>query len=178
MLNPWLFALICLFGLSLSAAAETPPAPDYADPKTWAAYPGIPGPEEDTPDGIAKTPLTQRNAVDVFFIHPTTYLALSIGNARYDEEGPTRVRLENGVLRLQASVFNHCCRIFAPRYRQASLKGITSASAEGSIHAIRLLQERIIGTASSHRLIAAYVPGSALPHEIEEKGLPICRTPA
>ena len=214
MLNRLLLALICLSSTSLSAAAETPPAPNYADPKTWAAYPGTPGTEEATPDGIAKTPLSERNAVDVFFIHPTTYLTLSIGNAHYDESGATRTRLENGVLRFQASVFNHCCRIFAPRYRQASLKGITSSSAEGlasadlaysdvlrafdyylahennrrpfiiaghsqgSIHAIRLLQERIIGTPLSHRLIAAYVPGSALPHEVQEKGLPICRTPA
>jgi hypothetical protein len=214
MLNRCLLALICLSSTSLSAAAETPPAPNYADPKTWAAYPGTPGPEEDTPDGIAKTPLSERKGVDVFFIHPTTYLALSIGNARYDETGATRTRLENGVLRFQASVFNHCCRIFVPRYRQASLKGITSSSAEGfasadlaysdvlrafdyylskenngrpfiiaghsqgSIHAIRLLQERIIGTPLMHRLIAAYVPGSALPREIEAKGLPICRTPA
>lgn len=210
--NRWLFALICLGRLSLPAAAATPPAPDYADRNSWAAYPGIPGPEEDTPDSVAKTPLTQRNAVDVFFIHPTTYLTLIIGNARYDEDGPTRTRLENGVLRFQASVFNHCCRIFAPRYRQASLKGITATTPEGfataelaysdvlrafdyylahdnhgrpfiiaghsqgSIHAIRLLQERIIGTPLSHRLIAAYVPGSALPHEIDAKGLSVCST--
>lgn len=200
--------------ISLTATAETPPAPDYADPNTWAAYAGKPGPEEDTPSGIAKTPLSERNGVDVFFIHPTTYLTLSIGNARFDESGATRTRLENGVLKFQASVFNHCCRIFAPRYRQASLKSITATSPEGfasadlaysdvrrafdyyiahenngrpfiiaghsqgSIHAIRLLQERIIGTPLSHRLIAAYVPGSALPRDIEEKGLPICRTPA
>ena len=72
MLNRCLLALICLSSTSLSAAAETPPAPNYADPKTWAAYPGTPGTEEATPDGIAKTPLSERNAVDVFFIHPTT----------------------------------------------------------------------------------------------------------
>lgn len=208
----WLIPLISLFGLSLTAAAA-PPAPDYADRNSWAAYPGAPGPEEDTPEGVAKTPLTQRNAVDVFFIHPTTYLTLSIGNARYDESGATRTRLEIGVLRFQASVFNHCCRIFAPRYRQASLKGITATIPEGfatadlaysdvlrafdyylahynhgrpfiiaghsqgSIHAIRLLQERIIATPLMHRLIAAYAPGSSLPMEIEAKGLPICRTP-
>jgi Protein of unknown function (DUF3089) len=127
-INRRLISLICFSSLALSCAgAPTPPAPDYADPNTWAAYPGKPGPEEDTPAGIATTPLTERSGVDVFFIHPTTYLTLAIGNARYDESGATRTRLENGVLKFQASVFNHCCRIFAPRYRQASLKGITSA---------------------------------------------------
>ena len=44
-----------------------------------------------------------------------------MGDARYDEPGATRTRLEQGVLRFQASAFNDCCRIYAPRYRQASL---------------------------------------------------------
>ena len=199
---------------SLAAAEQTPPAPDYADPTSWAARPSdMPGHEEDTPAGVEKGILGQRNEVDVFFIHPTTYLRLSIGNARYDEPGATRLMLENGVLKFQASVFNGCCRIFAPRYRQASFKGIITATPEGfataeiaysdvlrafdyylahenygrpffiaghsqgSIHAIRLLQERIIGTPLAKRLIAAYVLGSSLPRAIEEKGLPICTTP-
>jgi len=67
----------------------------------------------------------QRDRVDVFFIHPMTYLARSFGNARYVEPGEPRARLENGVLRFQASVFNLCCRSFAPRCRQASLGAIT-----------------------------------------------------
>lgn len=219
MLTRTCFTLIAAsaYCLSLSAAVagQPPPAPDYADPNTWAAHPGDrPGPEEDTPADVAKAILAQRDAVDVFFIHPTTYLALFIGNARYDEGGQTLSRLENGVLKFQASVFNGCCRIFAPRYRQASLKGIISATPEGfatadlaysdvlrafdyylehdnkgrpfiiaghsqgSIHAIRLLQERITGTPLAKRLIVALIPGSSLPRAIEEKGLPICRTPA
>lgn len=202
--------------LSLAALAEQiPPAPDYADLKSWAARPSDTlGHEEDTPAGVEKGILGERNAVDVFFIHPTTYLRFSIGNARYDEPGATRLMLENGVLKFQASVFNGCCRIFAPRYRQASFKGIITATPEGfataelaysdvlrafdyyiahdnygrpffiaghsqgSIHAIRLLQERIIGTPLAKRLIAAYVIGSSLPKAIADKGLPICATPS
>src|SRR5271163_381882 len=89
---------VCFNCPSLAAAAQTPPAPDYANPESWAARPSdTPGHEEDTPAGVAKGILGQRNAVDVFFIHPTTYLRLSVGNAHYDESGATRLMLENGV---------------------------------------------------------------------------------
>ncbi len=112
-------------------------------------------------------------------------------------------------MRFQASVFDGCCQIFAPRYRQASLRAITSNTAagyaaadlaysdvarafteflavnsnrpfilashsQGSIHALRLLQERIIGTPLQRRLVVAYVIGLALPEQIAEIGLPIC----
>ena len=210
--------LIVAFACCLSLAAfggQIPRAPDYAEPDSWAARPrDARGHEEDTPAGAATGILGERNAVDVFFLHPTTYLKFSIGNARYDEPGATRLMLENGVLKLQASVFNGCCRIFAPRYRQASFKGIVTATPEGfataelaysdvlrafdsyiahdnygrpffiaghsqgSIHAIRLLQERIIGTPLAKQLIAAYVIGASLPRAIAEKGLPICAAPA
>jgi hypothetical protein len=190
------------------------PAPDYSRAESWAAHPAHSGTEEDVPAGVKKKSLAERDAVDVFFIHPTTYIFAGISNARFDEPGLTRRVIDDGVLRFQASVFNGCCRIFAPRYRQASLKGIITASAEGfatadlaysdvlrsfdyfvahdnqgrpfiiaghsqgSIHAIRLLQERIVGTPLAKRLVAAYVPGSSLPRAIADKGLPICGTPS
>jgi len=49
-------------------------------------------------------------SADVFFVHPTTYFG-GASNARFDEPGITRRRLEQGVLRFQASTFNGCCRI-------------------------------------------------------------------
>jgi pimeloyl-ACP methyl ester carboxylesterase len=150
---------------------------------------------------------------DVFFIHPTTYLSSVMGNAAFDVAGETTARVDDVVLRFQASVFNGCCRIFAPRYRQASLHAVTTDSAEayaiddlaygdvarafaaflqqtgdrpfiiashsqGSIHAMRLLQERIIGTPLQKRLVAAYVIGVALPTQIEQRGLPVCQSAA
>jgi Protein of unknown function (DUF3089) len=196
------------------APDKSPPAPDYSRAESWAAHPAHSGTEEDTPAGVDKKSLAVRAAVDVFFIHPTTYIFAGISNARFDEPGLTRRVIDDGVLRFQASVFNGCCRIFAPRYRQASLKGIITASPEGfatadlaysdvlrafdhylahdnqgrpfiiaghsqgSIHAIRLLQERIVGTPLARRLVAAYVPGSSLPRAIADKGLSICRTPS
>lgn len=207
-----LLAVVVYASPALSRQTSAPPAPDYAQTQSWAAYPGRSTHAEDTPEGVERGDERERERVDVFFIHPTTYLTFSISNARYDEPGPTRWRIDNGVLRFQASVFNGCCRIFAPLYRQASLPGIMSTEpagfataalaysdvlrafdyylahenhgrpfiiaghSQGSIHAIRLLQERIIGTPLAARMIAAYVPGSSLPQDIEHQGLPICKS--
>jgi hypothetical protein len=218
-LRVWMLTLLCaVFSISTPAAPAAPPkggdppAPDYARPDAWAAFPGHPNNAEQTPEGVSAGSPAQRDRVDVFFIHPTTYLSESFGNARYDEPGETRARLENGVLRFQTSVFNGCCRIFVPRYRQASLGAIVSSEPEtvadtdlaysdvrrafdyyiahdnggrpfilashsqGSIHAMRLLQERIIHTPLASRMVAAYVIGSSLPAAIAQRGLPICQT--
>jgi hypothetical protein len=183
-------------------------APDYSLSAAWLALPGHPNNSDNTPEGIV--PGTARDRVDVFFIHPTTYLAKSFGNAPYNAGGETGARLENGVLRFQASVFNGCCRIFAPHYRQASLGAITSSDpraieatslaysdvlrafdfyishynegrpfilashSQGSIHAMRLLQERILRGPLAKRMVAAYVIGSSLPKAIAEQGAPVC----
>ncbi|MGZ4056637.1 MAG: DUF3089 domain-containing protein, partial [Bacteroidia bacterium] len=58
--------------------------------------------------------------VDVFFIHPTTYIKAKSWNANLDDEelnGST----DKGPILNQASVFNGSCKIYAPRYRQAAL---------------------------------------------------------
>src|SRR5262249_16253736 len=187
------------------------PAPDYASASAWAAWPGRPGGANAVP---ANFPAHDRQAEargDVFFIHPTTYLYLLPGNAPYDAAGRSKTLIESYVLRFQASAFNGCCRIFAPRYRQASLGtffrlGPNSAAAlnlaysdvlrafdyylahenhgrpfiiashsQGSIHAMRLLQERVAGTPLQGQLVAAYAVGSSLPQDIEKSGLPVCR---
>jgi hypothetical protein len=194
-----------------AAGADAPPAPDYAQPDAWVAWPGRPSDADVVPPGILE-PLPAARA-DVFFVHPTTYLFGSAPNARYDEPGATGRQIRRGVLRFQASAFNGCCRIYAPLYRQASIHAfmhaddaqaqaafdlaysdvlrafdyylrhenqgrpfIIASHSQGSLHAMRLLQERVAGTALLHRLVAAYVIGYDIPQEIERRGIPLCRT--
>lgn len=208
-------ACLALSGLAAWSAdrwnpgsAGTLPAPDYTQPDAWAARPGLDSHANDTPAGV---PRAEDPAVDVFFIHPTTYLKPVIGNAPYDAGGFTRSQLDAAVLKFQASVFNGCCHIYAPRYRQSSLRAITSDDAQshaadeiaysdvarafeqflhdihgrpfiiashsqGSIHALRLLQDKVMGTPLQQRLVVAYLPGVALPLDIEARGLPVCRS--
>lgn len=59
----------------------------------------------------------------------------------------------------------------------AELKGrpfIVASHSQGSLHALRLLQQRIVGTPLQKYLVAAYLPGVALPRDILGKGLPVC----
>jgi Protein of unknown function (DUF3089) len=213
--NNWLLAavlaLVTPLGFPLPAMShDEPPAPDFGRSEAWLALPGHANNAEQTPAGVALGDPKQRDRVDVFFIHPTTDLKRAFGNASYDAGGEIGGRLENGVLRFQASVLNGCCRIYAPHYRQASLGAITSTDSaaieaidvaysdvlrafdyfiahynngkpfiiashsQGSIHAMRLLQERIAHTPLADRMIAAYVIGSSLPEAIAQKGLPVC----
>lgn len=102
-----------------SRIGETLPAPDYSIIKNWASHPSI----RDFGDSIPK-PLRNNfsydSTVDVFFIHPTTYLRKENGqmNADINSESVNR-RTDNRTILNQASAFNEY-RLFAPRYRQVN----------------------------------------------------------
>jgi hypothetical protein len=217
---------IILANLTLFAFAQSPavravplddpfaaarPAPNYAEPRAWAAWPGRPSGADVVPLGASIVDPRKTQNVDVFFVHPTTYLSSVVGNARFDEPGLPMAAVDSTVLRFQASAFNACCRIFVPRYRQAAVVAfvqhgadseaaidlayadvrrafeyylahenggrpfIIAGHSQGSLHAMRLLQEFVAGTPLHQQLVAAYVVGYSIPEEIERAGLPICR---
>jgi hypothetical protein len=193
-------------------ASKNPPAPDYAQTASWAATPDRPGLAASVPAETDERDLGADGKIDVFFIHPTTYLSRQNWNARFDEGGDTEARLDNGVLRLQASAFNGCCRIYAPHYRQATFYSffgqdesarasldlayqdvehafdayiehfnhgrpfILAGHSQGSLHGMRLLQERIAGTPLAQRLVAAYLVGYAIPQDMGLAGIGPCRS--
>ncbi|HTI67424.1 MAG TPA: DUF3089 domain-containing protein [Caulobacteraceae bacterium] len=86
-----------------------PPAPNYARPDAWALIPKDP-----LRWGAGDPP------ADVFFIHPTTYDGGRDWNAAYDAKGPAR-QLARTMLPNYAGPYLRVGRVFAPRYRQASL---------------------------------------------------------
>jgi len=96
-----------------------PPAPDYADPSAWAVTPPAPAKAALAPPGVT-TIVGDAADTDVFYVHPTTYFGTGNWNAAIDDPKALEV-LEEMVLSYQASVFNGSSRIFAPRYRQATL---------------------------------------------------------
>jgi len=186
--------------------ALAPPAPDYARPEAWLALPGRDGLERSAPTGLAVVDETSA-AADVFFIHPTTVKGSETWNAAWDASDAV-APLNRAVLMGQTSVFNGCCRIYAPHYRQASLKGlgdtgavdlayadvaaafrdfiahrndvrpfIIAAHSQGVVHAIRLLQEQVLGTPLQDRLVVAYLIGGYVPDAFPELGLPLCDAP-
>lgn len=183
-----------------AGAVEGLASPDYKQDSAWLAFPGRDGLERSTPPGIEVVDESVA-LTDVFFIHPTTYLANDVMNVPYNVTGELNMPVVLG----QLSVFNGCCRIYAPNYRQATLKGIPSAEAmtlaysdvarafryyvnnhndgrpfiiashsQGTEHAVRLLQAEIIGTPLQNRLVVAYTVGAYTPSTFDTIGLSVC----
>lgn len=107
-------------------SALAPPAPDYGDPQWWAALPTKTDPADQLPAGVERTPL----GVAVFFVHPTSYFGQDNWNQPLLHESANWV-VDERVLRHQASVFNGCCDIYAPRYRQATFFSFMDQSGNG-----------------------------------------------
>ena len=110
--------------LTLPYNKEAVTAPDYNRNENWAALP-------DKKDNADKVPLKSnlkdeqsKSKVDVFFIHPTTYLKTNKKckqwNASLDDHSLNEITDKSTIL-FQASVFNSSGKIYAPRYRQAHI---------------------------------------------------------
>ena len=98
-----------------------PPAPDYDDPGSWAARPGMDSPALDVPDGVAPGDPEWTEQFDVFYLHPTTYFWRF--NWVAGIHGWLSDLIVDTTLRNQASIFNVTGRIYAPHYRQLTLAG-------------------------------------------------------
>ena len=106
-----------------------PQAPEYNNPDHWAALPE----RNDFSDVQLVAGVDDEQAertVDVFFIHPTTYIGKQSWNQRMGDNEANDLT-DAWVMRDQASVFNQCCRIYAPRYRQATLYSFQDKSGSG-----------------------------------------------
>ncbi|MGE0621321.1 MAG: DUF3089 domain-containing protein [Pseudomonadales bacterium] len=111
-------------GFDLSRA---PAAPAYGDPSSWAALPSFDDPSDEAPSGFEVTPLP----VSVFFVHPTSYMKPDNWNQPLDDEDANWV-VDERVLRHQASIFNGCCEVWAPRYRQATFFSFMDRNGDGA----------------------------------------------
>ncbi len=210
-LNPELGQRLFLKPSAAFDVANVPPAPDYTQPDAWAALPTMSDNADVVPPESGVLDGQDSAVVDVFFVHPTTYYQDDMWNARFDEPDETKQFLEDGVLRHQAAVFNSSARVFAPRYRQATLYAfmgeepdtyaalefaygdvaaafdhfvenlndgrpfILASHSQGSLHSMKLLQEKIAGTDLAKRMVAAYLIGFSIPEELGADGVQPCR---
>ncbi|MBM0104242.1 DUF3089 domain-containing protein [Steroidobacter sp. S1-65] len=110
--------------------ASSPASPDYSREQSWAALPN----RVDSADALPAIGVMDQQAsaaVDVFFIHPTTYFGTDNWNQSVDDARVNQLT-DMFVMRGQASVFNSCCRIYAPRYRQATIYSFLDRSGSGA----------------------------------------------
>lgn len=100
------------------------PAPDYAQADAWVARPGKESFATFVPEGVAND--AGERGVDVFFVHPTGYLNGGDWNSPLDANSRTEENTK-WMMANQASAFNSCCNVYAPRYREASIFRYISA---------------------------------------------------
>jgi len=112
------------------ADSMAPAPPNYDLLDHWAALPDRKDSVDSVPVGTEGGDAQSTAGVDVFFVHPTTYYSRNGWNAAITDTEINR-RTENGALRHQASAFNGCCRIYAPRYRQATLAAFLDTDGNG-----------------------------------------------
>jgi hypothetical protein len=194
--------------------SESVSAPDYQKLSSWAAHALAPAKTRLTPPGfeVASAP-----EADVFFVHPTAWMSRTQWNADF-KPGPAREIVDQISMGSQASVFNACCQIFAPRYRQATLGAfyapqvpaqasfeiayqdvarafvdylkdnpkrpfILAGHSQGSLHLMRLIQEKIANTPLQKRFVVGYLPGIGLPSDwyenetLRKAGIVPCNSP-
>jgi hypothetical protein len=79
-----------------------------------------------SPPGVEPGDRQAEAAADVFFVHPTMYFGRESWNARLDDARVNEL-IDEMVIPLEASIFNASCRVWAPRYRQATLYAFLGA---------------------------------------------------
>ena len=111
---------------------------DYSKSENWAALPDKKDNADKVPSNGNFVDAQRSSELDVFFIHPTTYLKTNKKNNQWNAsvEYLSLNRLtEKTTILFQASVFNGSGKIYSPRYRQAHIssyftkqKGIANAA--------------------------------------------------
>lgn len=111
--------------------------PDYSDLYFWAAHPYKKDPADSVPKPLRTNHMID-SAVDVFFIHPTTYTddQLPFGYSAPIGNNELNAKTDYSTILFQASAFNQVGRVFAPRYRQANLQAYFPKNATDSGAAI------------------------------------------
>jgi len=112
-------------------------SPDYAEAANWAALPGRRDSADAVPYGSGLRDEQPIAAADVFFVHPTTYYSRGGWNASLHDR-KVNTFTDRSVMRKQASVFNAAARIYAPRYRQATLFSFFDEQSDNGKQALTL----------------------------------------
>lgn len=111
--------------------------PNYNQLKNWAAHPLKYDPSDSVPARIAKD-YQSKQLVDVFFIHPTTYLDPKLPNgwSASLKDIALNIKTDYTTILSQASIFNEVGVVYAPRYRQAHIKSYYPKDKLDTLHAL------------------------------------------
>jgi hypothetical protein len=121
--------------------------PDYSHVAYWSAHPAIQDPSDSVPAPL-RSSYQKDTTIDVFFIHPTTYLGTEkpFGINAAISDAFLAAKTDYSPVLYQASLFNVAGRVFAPRYRQAHISAyypITAADTLAAIAAFELAYQDV-----------------------------------
>ena len=111
--------------------------PNYSDLSYWAAHPAIHDPSDSVPAPLQAS-YEKDTSVDVFFIHPTTYLGAEkpFGMNANISDAFLAAKTDYSPVLYQGSLFNVAGRLYAPRYRQTHISAYYPATATDTTLAI------------------------------------------
>jgi hypothetical protein len=116
--------------------------PDYSSLNYWAAHPYKHDPSDSVPEPLRNN-YRPDSSVDVFFIHPTTFTDQTLPEWNADiNDAKLNAKTDYSTILFQASVFNQQ-RVFAPRYRQANLRGYYTNDVDNAKKAFDLAYEDV-----------------------------------
>ena len=95
-------------------------APDFGKEANWLTLPFREDEADLVPAGLAKSNNNGSAPVDVFYIHGTGF----VNNSRWTSPMRKGTATEDNAkfsLANEASIFNGCCNIYAPHFREASI---------------------------------------------------------
>jgi hypothetical protein len=134
-------SFVLIMGIILLSFASNS-NPDYSKSISWAALPWINDEGDKVPKNSMLKNMQDSSLADVFYIHPTTYYNIYSTNANLLNRALNKITDETAV-RMQASVFNASCKVYAPRYRQAALQNFFRKDQKRSIDAFDIAYEDV-----------------------------------
>jgi len=100
-----------------------PAAPDYSKQVSWLTLPDMIDYADMLPEGLVDQ--QQDAPVDVFYIHPTAYYGNDNWNSNMaPEKGAAQII--DYMVAAHASIFNGCCKIYSPQFREANISTFLS----------------------------------------------------
>ena len=122
--------------------ADAPKAPDFDNEYFWVAHPDKSDTSDLVPVGIDTSGDIANKDIDVFFVHSTGFVGPGGWNSTMKIENSEAQSIEY-MLSSMASIFNGCCNIYAPHYREAQLQSFMPEKFELGTQALDLAYQDV-----------------------------------
>jgi pimeloyl-ACP methyl ester carboxylesterase len=122
--------------------ADAPPAPDFNNKYFWVAHPDKSDTSDLVPIGVDTSDDIINKAVDLFFVHSTGFVGPGGWNSSMEIKNSEAQSIEY-MLSSMASIFNGCCNIYAPHYREAQLQSFMPEKFDSGTQALDLAYDDV-----------------------------------